>query len=479
MNSNYMNNSIFLREARSRLVAILALLLGGSTILGLMVGAEWMIIGMLGMLFVLFLVLRPRELFAVFPLVTLFSYYYLFSLNISPEKILLLLVFGVWLVTASKRAGHWPNRFPQKIALAFGIYIFFNFLSFLLNSFFIDLTISWLISLILRGLTVYIVYRTVSQVRLLQLSIIGLSTLTLVMFVWMIYTIIVHNDLEFFRLGHINMPKIYSYTVLIQPNITSLYGVILFPIMFTCALASDRTWQRFLFYIFSGMAFGITLMTLSRSGIVDLLAIGIFFAWVFRLRFQVIFLVVILLLGVSLMLLNMPYLSKSIDRTLTGQDISSYTRIDLIRVVWSSFLENPLLGHGPGSFRYLTIKHNSLFRNSASFLGNDSIAAHSDLTMILAETGIAGLGTFIFCLYQYIRRAWHDLCFLHDRKLKLIYIGCLASLMGVAVDSLFHQVLIHNILWFLIGLVLAIPNIHKLTLQSREKDKSVNIGVSP
>ncbi len=150
-----------------------------------------------------------------------------------------------------------------------------------------------------------------------------------------------------------------------------------------------------------------------------------------------------------------PYFSTNIARAISLQDPSANRRIILLRASLDSINDNPLLGSGPGSFQHQIMTYYDVY----AYLPNASngMSAHNDWTNLMVEIGALGAGTFLLLLILYAR-----IIYISERKIErnnplwFILSGLIGSLIGAGIDSLFHEELNYNLLWFVVALTLVV-----------------------
>ncbi len=110
------------------------------------------------------------------------------------------------------------------------------------------------------------------------------------------------------------------------------------------------------------------------------------------------------------------------------------------QAAYSMFKESPLLGHGWGNFeiiypfhqgKYLKIKKYSPFRTHAN-------NAHNEILEIASQTGIVGLGVYIWLFILFFKIGIDGYRKLTTEYDKTVILGLLASIFGMLVDNLLN-----------------------------------------
>ena len=155
---------------------------------------------------------------------------------------------------------------------------------------------------------------------------------------------------------------------------------------------------------------------------------------------------------VILALLYLPFHSLISARLLGDDKGSAESRIPLMNLAFRIFEDNPILGVGANNFsvvmgRYLTAE----FRHGFLY------AVHDKYLLVLTETGIGGLLTFLAFLFAALRRAWQ--CWnLHDSFLSPLALGFMVGIVGHMMHmnvDIFRGRPIQQLLWLIAALLVA------------------------
>jgi O-antigen ligase len=108
----------------------------------------------------------------------------------------------------------------------------------------------------------------------------------------------------------------------------------------------------------------------------------------------------------------------------------------------TDFFENPILGAGFGSEYYNEANHQKY------------VHPHNVLLQFLAETGLVGLGTFLFFLLAVIKKANDSYRRLETKNDKLIFILYPLTFGFFLLSSCFHFAIHENyFLWYVAGII--------------------------
>lgn len=130
---------------------------------------------------------------------------------------------------------------------------------------------------------------------------------------------------------------------------------------------------------------------------------------------------------------------------------STASRIDLTRIALMQAAETPFFGKGIGTFfPTLETTHFFIFDYGAA------IEAHGFLQKLLFETGVIGVGLFLFffiMLFVHLTRAWHSL---PSGALRDMVFASLLAVIGAFSYQVFTTSYFNQKLWFPVGLALVI-----------------------
>jgi tetratricopeptide (TPR) repeat protein/O-antigen ligase len=150
-------------------------------------------------------------------------------------------------------------------------------------------------------------------------------------------------------------------------------------------------------------------------------------------------------------------------KSLTDFKQMAYVQRFLIwQAAYSMFKERPLLGHGWGNFeiiypfhqgKYLEIKKYSPFRTHAN-------NAHNEILEIVSQTGIVGLGIYIWLFILFFKIVIDSYRKLNIEYDKTVVLGLLASIFGMLIDNLLnvslHFPMPALLFWISMGLTMGI-----------------------
>jgi O-antigen ligase/Tfp pilus assembly protein PilF len=253
-----------------------------------------------------------------------------------------------------------------------------------------------------------------------------------------------------------DMPSLIS--TIGQKNWTSTYLAMVFPLVFSYFLL-EKNHRKITYYLLLSILYTILIIFQSRgiwiSGGLTLI-LGIFFLYKFRL-FNILkenkkwlFLLLLVFVLITVIYSTQNPLNKSADaipQRITSIYEDNFSSLNPRLIIWKTALkmikDRPFLGIGIGLFKmdYLDYQAGFLEQNP-NYLeyGSRSEEAHNEYLQLAAESGIIGLGIFLYIIFIFYRSA---LKFLNEKKEgkgkkeKLILGGLL---MGITC-FLFHSML--------------------------------------
>jgi O-antigen ligase len=168
--------------------------------------------------------------------------------------------------------------------------------------------------------------------------------------------------------------------------------------------------------------------------------------------------------GLGLLVL-IAFAGLAVDTGLWQKDFY-WPRLTIWYVAWEMFLDEPLVGHGPGLFKDLFVSYTAnLGIDLKTLVDQRAIPwAHSLIFEQLAERGLAGLITFLLLFYVAASRLWF--CFINKQVIEksiLALYALIASfiafcLVGIA-EATLMRLWVTVVLFTLLGVISAISNI--------------------
>lgn len=267
-------------------------------------------------------------------------------------------------------------------------------------------------------------------------------------------------------------------------NMVLPYGVFLF--------LTTRGFIVRLFLAISIVLFiGATIATMSRGGFVGLVAV-VCVMLVFSPRKWLTGIVTILMIIGALALAPSKYWSEMATIEHADQENDTgHARIYLWGLAWKIYLDNPILGVGPGNYQYTAYRYATEHEKDRGYHVWGRVC-HSLYFTLLSELGTTGTIIFLLIMMQGIlnrkslRKKYlnlkSDLAMQNQKynDLKIFYYMSIAidiSLVAYLVTGAFVSVLYYPHFWILTGFSVAIMNVFNRELQNIDiviKENSTN-----
>ncbi len=144
-------------------------------------------------------------------------------------------------------------------------------------------------------------------------------------------------------------------------------------------------------------------------------------------------------------------------QSVTPKNFSAVQRLANWLVGWQMFLDNPWLGVGIGNFA------SAYSRYAPSGWEVPLGHAHNYYLTLMSETGLVGLGAFLFFSAACLRAPWRAAARLSsegspDRLARALCVGVFAMFVTVCLHNLVDDLFVHGVPVFL-GILLALPGI--------------------
>jgi len=379
--------------------------------------------------------------------------------------VITLLAWG-WQMLVNKKI-HF-RRFPVFIPLV--LFLLVNTLG-LLNAVNLNRsTLVLLITLFTMTVTLITVNLVTDRKKLNKIVIVLLISATLVSFFGLYQFVgdMVGLAPEITGLRPLYTKEVLGFTRIQSTALEPLYfaNYLIIPLSVVYALFLGRVWRnRKWLLILLILLLGINLfLTVSRGGYLGIIASGLIITLIYYRRFfnwkKIIVLIITLILlyvtGVQFLqiggeTLNWETFIEHVQGVFSG---SSYEeRISTFSAAWQSFLQYPLVGIGPGSFGPET----ATFANVQPEGGWQIV--NNEFLELLTETGILGLGFFIWFLMIIFFRSIKALKMARDPLPKALLVGLFGAFFGMIAQYQTFSVLYIMHVWFLFGLIIVCQNL--------------------
>ncbi|MCP4652294.1 MAG: hypothetical protein GY858_02770 [Candidatus Omnitrophica bacterium] len=227
-----------------------------------------------------------------------------------------------------------------------------------------------------------------------------------------------------------------------NPNNLSSYLTAMFFINYGVLYRSKKNWVKIIVVIASLMLMGGLLLTYSRAGWFSFL-VGIILLVAFSADKQSRVLLAIFAAIFVAVTSHLPFFEQKLLLTFhAGGDAQRF-------VLWKAailmFKHNPLFGRGLGLFMDC-VKEYAVNLEGAYY-------AHNCYLQILAETGIFGLGTFLWFLWELLLKGYKELRRRVDFRYLGLFLGLISFLIGAFFDTQFYSLKLSIFFWLLLSFV--------------------------
>ena len=181
-------------------------------------------------------------------------------------------------------------------------------------------------------------------------------------------------------------------------NATALYLVPLIAIAASLFLYDRERWVRPLSAVFLVVAGGAVFLSLSRGGYLAAAVVALILAVINRYRWYLLPAVVVLAIGIS----RVPAMASRLEHefNLTDPNNTFVSRLNLWQVTLNMLRDHPIFGTGLYGFA------RSIQRYRGGIYEEHLIYPHNLVLNMWTETGLLGLGAFVWLLVQAFRVSW-------------------------------------------------------------------------
>jgi len=244
-------------------------------------------------------------------------------------------------------------------------------------------------------------------------------------------------------------------------NAMGIYLAGLTPLVAGLALFSTQLKNKVFFSIAALIGCTGVYLSLSRGAGIGLLLSVLFLILVRKNKIMLSVLILLLIVYPFVMPKNIKEWAKSVNYN-PAVMLTCKTRISIYRNTLNMISQHPFIGVGINNFSKSYGKY-KLASVEAQSKTPDSIYAHNNFLQLAGETGLLGLGIFLFFLFFVLKTCWSVFKKNKDVFLKAFSISVFAAITAYLINGLTETSLYHSrlvmIFWFLIGLALALGKI--------------------
>ncbi|MFA5778807.1 MAG: O-antigen ligase family protein [Elusimicrobiota bacterium] len=279
-----------------------------------------------------------------------------------------------------------------------------------------------------------------------------------------------------------------------NPVFISSFLVIMIPLSIVLFISSKSNYSKFLYISLTITMVLALFATMARSSWLGLFASLIFIVFVFKEKiftYKKWFLSVVLIIFLVMLIPTRwqnetkPFGFYVIDRaasifTLEKSGPAAYQRFLIWLSAWDISKQNPVIGSGWGLFemlfpfyqqRYL-IHPNLTQRTHAN-------NAHNVFLENLSQTGIIGLGIFLWLIFCIVKFGFHQIKNIKNDFQKTVAVGIFAGVIGMLVDNIVNVTLYFVIpgffFWMNLGILAGLGTSEKKIIQHKVVSKAILI----
>ncbi len=272
------------------------------------------------------------------------------------------------------------------------------------------------------------------------------------------YQTFMHSGLVMY--GGYNERVVFNriFSTFSHPNMYAFYLIMILPFSVALCLESASKSRKFALFIFN-LALGISLiLTFARGAWIGVMAV-FFVLGLFKYRKTfILFLVAVVILTLLVPALSERF-SELSDPHLEGGS-SIIWRIQLWEQSLGHSFKKPILGHGLGGFYSIAYSNQGYY-----------IAAHNDYLRVILETGVFGLGAYLFLLFSLIKgtlRIYKRLVSPYFKLIALSFLSACAAYLLISIgDNLIRSTTVQIFFWALAAVVFNLISIEQKTIGQR------------
>lgn len=383
------------------------------------------------------------------------------------DELFLILMFGIWLVKGIQCKEEACKRTPMDYCVVVFAGVFFVLMLF-----------SPSIVIAIEGFRVLVQYILwyFAVVQLLKDKVDAKNLLMI--FTCMVGILAIHGVYQY--IVGVEMPETWVessenirtrvYSIFTSPNIFGSLLVLATPITVSMIMIEKKIRRKLFYSVLCVCMLGALVFTYSRGAWLGLAcAIGVYVLLKDKR------LIIPAVIGAILVLIFVPSISNRLLFMFSGDYISSSLRGGrLIR--WITALqileEHPLTGLGLGQFGGAVAMNHGL----SAIVKGESVATFymdNNYLKIAAESGIIGLGIFVWLMYQVITVSIKTIGVTTDKTMKEMEIGILAGLSGVIfhnlVENVFEVPMMVSMFWMLVAVMMHFWYLNYDSLKEKRK----------
>ena len=209
--------------------------------------------------------------------------------------------------------------------------------------------------------------------------------------------------------------------------------------------------RRYLLGLFSASAVFLLYLSNTRSAWLSFFA-AFFIALIMKKKTLVIFFVIVI------MVVTLPFLPKEKVGNILGFT-SMQDRFFMWDTGWKIFMEHPIVGNGLNTFfvKYMEFRGDQ-------YRGLKGSYAHNGYLQIAADTGLIGLGAFLFLLVKFFWSTIRSIKICKDEFYGTLFLGMFAGITAFLIQSFFdvnlQSLQLVVLFWFFLSVTVSLREIN-------------------
>lgn len=243
-----------------------------------------------------------------------------------------------------------------------------------------------------------------------------------------------------------------------HPNSLGGFLIMVIPVVFSGLFLKKAVSYKAVFAVILLVLVWSLILTFSRASWIGVILSILFFMFV---AMKKLFMKAIVIMGLAGVILGGVFISSTElrkDFRLSHEIISMTTnwRWHLWKDSFVMIQEKPLLGHGLNTYMVLFQE----YRGQTSGVPGqtwDPTYAHNTYVQLTTETGLLGLGMFLWLLMRIFSSSLEFSRKADCRETRIVLLGCLAGIFAFLVHSFaennFYSLQLSSLFWFMVGII--------------------------
>ena len=314
----------------------------------------------------------------------------------------------------------------------------------------------------LRGLMTYFVFKGVTSERDLSLCFISIFITLVVIIIGVAGNMIAFGDLFFLRanIGEFAESRI-SYTIFSNANQLSRFILTIMPLLFVYSVNLKNKFFCRTIRIICLLCATVPFLGISRAAMLSMTLVMLSLLWWLKERTYIF----IFLICTAVFFTNPLVMERLEQAHELGLELGK--RKETAEVSLLSIAQHPFFGTGMRSIMEIMEKGGGPTMGE-DYQGKTGVSEHNYYLLTMVQSGVVGLIILLLLLIKYMVFLYRNIGKTHDNFTNNLLIGSLLALSGIILTTFTGGALDENIIWYQVGLTLAIIKI-KVVYPARGK----------